>query len=87
MPVNAWLTSRRVLLLATSLATFAIVAGASSTPDYQGTAVIVGIHPPPSTFHATRPVVVLHHDPMVGLMDERMEMPFIAASRRTTRCS
>lgn len=52
----------------------------TSTPDYQGTGVIVGLHPPPSTLHATRPVVVLKHDPIVGLMDEKMSMPFIAAS-------
>ena len=36
--------------------------------------------PAPSTLHATRPVVVLRHDPIVGLMDEGMEMPFIVAS-------
>ncbi|HEV8143628.1 MAG TPA: copper-binding protein [Methylomirabilota bacterium] len=52
----------------------------TSKPDYQGTGVIVGLHPPPSSLHATRPVVVLQHDPIVGLMDEKMEMPFIAAS-------
>jgi hypothetical protein len=69
-----------MMLLATSLATLLLVAGASSKPDYQGTAVIVGLYPPPSSLHATRPVVVLHHDPVVGLMDEKMEMPFIAAS-------
>lgn len=59
------------------------VPSASSTtskPDYQGTGVIVGLHPPPSALHATRPVVVLNHDPIVGLMDEKMSMPFIAAS-------
>ena len=55
-------------------------AGSTSTPDYQGTGVIVGLHRPPSTLHATRPVVVLHHDPIAGLMDEKMSMPFIAAS-------
>ena len=42
--------------------------------------MIVAMHPAPSTLHATRPVVVLRHDPIVGLMDEGMEMPFIAAS-------
>lgn len=57
-------------------------SSAASTPDYQGTGVIVGLHPPPSPLHATRPVVVLHHDPIVGLMDETMSMPFIAASTR-----
>ena len=42
--------------------------------------MIVGLHPPPSSLHATRPVIVLHHQPIVGLMDEKMEMPFIAVS-------
>jgi len=55
-------------------------SGSTSKPDYQGTGVIVGLHPPPSSLHATRPVVVLDHEPIVGLMDEKMEMPFIAAS-------
>jgi len=55
-------------------------AASTSKPDYQGTGVIVSLHRPPSELHATRPVVVLHHDPVVGLMDETMSMPFIAAS-------
>jgi Cu/Ag efflux protein CusF len=55
---------------------------ATSKPDYQGTGVVVGLHPPPSSLHATRPVVVLHHDPIVGLMDETMSMPFIATSTK-----
>src|SRR5215216_6333587 len=55
-------------------------AGSTSTPDYQGTGVIVTLHSPPSTLHPTRPVIVIHHDPVVGLMDESMSMPFIAAS-------
>ena len=55
-------------------------AGSTSTPDYQGTGVIVALRPPPSDLHPTRPVVVIHHDPVVGLMDESMSMPFIAAS-------
>jgi hypothetical protein len=55
-------------------------SGSTSTPDYQGIGVVVALHPPPSALHATRPVVVLHHEPIVGLMDERMEMPFIVAS-------
>jgi Cu/Ag efflux protein CusF len=42
--------------------------------------VIVSLHPPPSALHATRPVVVLDHDPIAGLMDEKMRMPFIAAA-------
>jgi Cu/Ag efflux protein CusF len=59
---------------------FQAASGATSRPDYQGTGVIVGLHPPPSSLHPTRPVIVLYHDPIVGLMDEKMSMPFIAAS-------
>ena len=59
--------------------------GSTSKPDYQGTGVIVGLHPAPSSLHPTRPVVVLNHDPIVGLMDEKMEMPFIAASTELFR--
>ena len=44
--------------------------------------MIVGLYPPPSTLHATRPVVVVRHDPIAGLMDETMEHPFIAASTK-----
>jgi Cu/Ag efflux protein CusF len=36
--------------------------------------------PPPSELHATRPVIVLRHDPIPGLMDEAMTMPFFVAS-------
>ena len=84
--VFASLTRTSLIVVAVSLVIAAsVVAGgqsASSTskPDYQGTGVIVGLHPPPSSLHATRPVVVLNHDPIVGLMDEKMSMPFIAAS-------
>jgi Cu/Ag efflux protein CusF len=75
-----------VLVVAWSMVAAPAVAGGQGTPgstskpDYQGTGVIVGLHPPPSSLHPTRPVVVLKHEPIVGLMDEKMEMPFIAAS-------
>jgi Cu/Ag efflux protein CusF len=75
--VNASLTRYGVVALAAALS---LGAGETSKPDYQGTATIVSLHPPPSTLHATRPVVVLDHEPIVGLMDEKMSMPFIAAS-------
>jgi Cu/Ag efflux protein CusF len=68
-----------VLAAPVSVGAFQTVRG-TSTPDYQGTGVIIGIHPPPSALHPTRPVIVLRHDPIVGLMDESMTMPFIAAS-------
>lgn len=48
--------------------------------DWEGTGVVVELLPPPSHLHATRPVIFLHHDPIAGLMDEPMTMPFLAAS-------
>ena len=53
---------------------------AATRPDYRGTGVVMTILPPPSHLHATRPVIIIEHDPIAGLMDERMSMPFIAAS-------
>jgi Cu/Ag efflux protein CusF len=52
----------------------------SAKPDWRGTGVILKMLPPPSDLHATRPVIVLQHDPIPGLMEESMTMPFIAAS-------
>jgi hypothetical protein len=48
--------------------------------DYRGTGVVQAILPPPSDLHRTRPVIVIFHDPVPGLMAEAMSMPFIAAS-------
>ena len=82
----ASLTDRSIVVATALMIVCAVAAdlqaasSSTSKPDYQGTAVIVALHPPPSSLHPTRPVVVLHHDPIVGLMDEKMEMPFIAAS-------
>lgn len=50
--------------------------------DYRGTGVVLALLRPPSSLHATRPVIVIDHDPIAGLMNERMSMPFIAASTR-----
>ena len=47
---------------------------------WRGKGVVVALLPAPSSLHATRPVVVLDHEPIAGLMEERMSMPFIAAS-------
>jgi Cu/Ag efflux protein CusF len=49
-------------------------------PDWRGTGVILKLLPPPSDLHATRPVIVLQHEPIPGLMEESMTMPFLAAS-------
>ena len=53
---------------------------AATRPDYRGTGVVLAVLPPPSSLHATRPVIVIEHEPIAGLMDEAMSMPFIAAS-------
>lgn len=43
-------------------------------------AIVLAILPPPSDLHATRPVIVLEHEPIPGLMKEAMTMPFLVAS-------
>jgi Copper binding periplasmic protein CusF len=53
---------------------------AGEKPDWRGTGIVLKLLPPPSELHATRPVIVLQHDPIPGLMEESMTMPFIAAS-------
>ncbi len=63
------------------LAILVVALGAAGpTVDYRGTGTVLAVLPPPSDLHATRPVIVIEHDPIVGLMAERMAMPFIAAS-------
>ena len=52
----------------------------ASRPDWRGTGSIVALMPPPSALDATRPVIIIHHQPIPGLMSEEMSMPFIAAS-------
>jgi Cu/Ag efflux protein CusF len=70
------------LLLATLItaAPAAAQGSAAAQPDWRGTGVVVALLPPPSNLHATRPVIIIHHDPIPGLMEETMDMPFIAAS-------
>lgn len=71
------------LLVAGGLIGFFLgVWDAGPRSDYQGTGVVVSLLPPPSTLHATRPVIIIHHEPIPGLMEEAMSMPFIAASTR-----
>jgi Cu/Ag efflux protein CusF len=72
-----------VRLVAAALAVVAATAaGAGGQPpaEYRGTGVVVAVMPAPSSLHPTRPVIVLQHQPIPGLMDEEMSMPFIAAS-------
>ena len=67
-----------------ALSLIALAAGPAGAqparPDWRGTGVILKMLPPPSDLHATRPVIVLQHEPIPGLMEESMTMPFIAAS-------
>ena len=74
---------------AVALALIAVIAGPAEAqpakpengkPDWRGTGVVLKLLPPPSDLHATRPVIVLRHEPIPGLMEESMTMPFIAAS-------
>ena len=65
----------------TVLGLLVVVLGAAGpTVNYRGTGTVLAVLPPPSDLHATRPVIVIEHEPIVGLMAERMAMPFIAAS-------
>jgi Cu/Ag efflux protein CusF len=57
----------------------------TGTPDWRGTGTVLKVLPPPSELHATRPVIIIQHDPIPGLMAESMAMPFLAASSRLFR--
>ncbi|HUK62311.1 MAG TPA: copper-binding protein [Dongiaceae bacterium] len=48
--------------------------------EWHGTGVVLAVLPPPSDLHATRPVIVIQHEAIPGLMDEAMSMPFLVAS-------
>jgi hypothetical protein len=71
-------------LAALGLLVLAVTPAARAQPApparWRGTGVVLALLPPPSSLHATRPVVLLEHEAIPGLMDERMSMPFIAAS-------
>jgi hypothetical protein len=58
----------------------ALSSAHAQPPRWRGIGIVVALLPAPSSLHATRPVIVLDHEPIAGLMDERMSMPFIAAS-------
>ncbi len=68
------------LLFAVGVAAGQSVRGSGVKPDYRGKGVVLAMLPPPSDLHATRPVIVIEHEPIAGLMDDKMSMPFIAAS-------
>ena len=48
--------------------------------EWHGTGVALAVLPPPSDLHATRPVIVIQHEAIPGLMEEAMAMPFLVAS-------
>jgi Cu/Ag efflux protein CusF len=70
--------------LATLVVAAAMVGTALAQPvpraAWHGTGVVLAMLRPPSDLHATRPVIVLQHEPIPGLMNEAMTMPFIVAS-------
>jgi len=70
------------LLLLIVLAAPVLAQPARPAPKgaWRGTGTVLAILPPPSDLHATRPVIVLQHDAIPGLMEEAMAMPFIVAS-------
>ena len=69
-------------LFAAGIAAGQPVRGSRVKSDYRGRGVVLAMLPPPSDLHATRPVIVIEHEPIAGLMDEKMSMPFIAASTK-----
>lgn len=68
------------VLTALALAASPAAAQAPAPVEYRGTGIVLALMPAPSSLDATRPVIVLQHQPIAGLMDEAMSMPFIAAS-------
>ena len=76
-PVRALSTLLVIVALA---APAAAQPAAAPRPDWRGTGTVAAILPAPSDLHATRPVIVLKHESIPGLMEQSMYMPFIAAS-------
>jgi Cu/Ag efflux protein CusF len=71
---------RHIVVAVVLVAATTVWAGAQPPAEYRGTGVVIALMPAPSSLHATRPIVVLQHQPIPGLMDEEMSMPFIADS-------
>src|SRR5260370_39507009 len=65
-----------------SAAPAASQSASSPKADWRGTGTVVAVLPPPSSRHATRPGILIHHAPLHGLMEEARGMPFTAASTR-----
>ena len=69
-----------VLILALVAPAAAQAPRAGTPPEYRGNGVVLAVLPPPSDLHPTRPVIVIQHEAIAGLMDEAMAMPFLVAS-------
>jgi Cu/Ag efflux protein CusF len=78
--VRGALSTLLTVLLVAVVAPAVAQPARSAAPDWRGVGVVLAMHPPPSDLHASRPVIVLRHEPIAGLMPETMVMPFIAAS-------
>ena len=73
----------RLVVTSLLLSGLALSAAAQPAPpphDWRGTGTVVALLTPPSDLHPTRPVIVLRHEPIPGLMDQSMYMPFLVAS-------
>ena len=70
----------RLLVAGLLLPALALAQPAPPAHDWRGTGTIVALLRPPSDLHPTQPVIVLKHEPIPGLMDQSMYMPFLVAS-------
>jgi Cu/Ag efflux protein CusF len=68
------------LILAPLAAAAAQAPRPAAAREWHGSGVALAVLPPPSDLHATRPVIVIQHEAIAGLMDEAMAMPFLVAS-------
>jgi hypothetical protein len=57
-----------------------VAAQPAVKPDWRGTGIVLALLRPPSDLHATRPVIVIRHEAISGLMESPMSMPFFVAS-------
>ena len=69
-----------VLLLLVALVLSVAAQPLPTGRDWRGTGTVVALMPPPSPLHPTQPVIVLKHEPIPGLMEEGMFMPFLVAT-------
>src|SRR5260370_28368023 len=65
-----------------SAAPAASQSASSPKADWRGPGTVVAVLPPPSSLHATRPVIIIHHAPIHRLTEAALDMPFIAPPPR-----